>query len=173
MPIHDWTRVDAGTFHAFHVSWVSAIQEALNDGLLPCRRAALGAVPPAVMTMGAMLGAVYAFLRKRAQAVADGSAASKHSGDHGHVEFEPLRNKLMTPFNWVLLLLMAFGGVSIVIGETPGGHGVHSRQRSGERSSHRRSPRTRRGPAPGAHQASSSSPARINASIASPNPAES
>jgi len=77
-------------------------------------KAALSAVPPAVMTLGALLGAVYAFFRKRAQAVADGSAASKHSLDHGHVEFEPLQNKLMTPFNWVLLLLMAFGGVSLV-----------------------------------------------------------
>jgi formate dehydrogenase iron-sulfur subunit len=76
--------------------------------------AALGAVPPAVMTLGALLGAVYAFFRKRAQAVADGSAASKHSGEHGHIEFEPHRNKLMTSFNWVLLLLMAFGGVSLV-----------------------------------------------------------
>ena len=75
---------------------------------------ALGAVPPAVMTVGALLGATYAFFRKRVQAVADGSAASKHSADHGHVEFEPLRNKLMTPFNWVLLLLMAFGGVSLL-----------------------------------------------------------
>ncbi|MFO0841430.1 MAG: hypothetical protein U0797_03380 [Gemmataceae bacterium] len=35
MPIHDWTRVGDGMFHAFHVSWVSEIQEALNDGLLP------------------------------------------------------------------------------------------------------------------------------------------
>jgi formate dehydrogenase iron-sulfur subunit len=78
-------------------------------------RAALGAVPPAVMTVGALLGAAYAFFRKRAQGVADGSAASKHAGDHGHVEFEPLRNKLMTPFNWVLLLLMAFGGLSLVV----------------------------------------------------------
>jgi formate dehydrogenase iron-sulfur subunit len=77
-------------------------------------RAALGSVPPAVMTVGALLGAAYAFFRKRVQAVADGSAGSKHSGDHGHVEFEPLRNKLMTPFNWVLLLLMAFGGLSLV-----------------------------------------------------------
>jgi len=77
-------------------------------------RAALGAVPPAVMAVGAMLGAAYAFFRKRVQAVADGSAASMRSGDHGHVEFEPLRNKLMTPFNWVLLLLMAFCGVSMV-----------------------------------------------------------
>ena len=76
--------------------------------------AALGAVPPAVMTVGALLGATYAFFRKRVQAVADGSTASKHSGNHGHVEFEPLRNKLMTPFNWVLLLLMAFGGVSLI-----------------------------------------------------------
>jgi formate dehydrogenase iron-sulfur subunit len=75
---------------------------------------ALGAVPPAVMTVGALLGATYAFFRKRVQAAADGSAASKHSGDHGHVEFEPLRDKLMTRFNWILLLLMAFGGVSLI-----------------------------------------------------------
>jgi formate dehydrogenase iron-sulfur subunit len=77
-------------------------------------RAALGAVPPAVMTVGVLLGAAYAFFRKRAQGVADGSAASKHVPDHGHVEFEPLRNKLMTPFNRVLLLLMAFGGLSLI-----------------------------------------------------------
>jgi len=75
-------------------------------------RAALGAVPAAVMTVGALLGASYAFFRKRTQAIADRSAASKHS--HDHVEFEPLPNKLMTPFNWVLLLLMAFGGLSLV-----------------------------------------------------------
>jgi formate dehydrogenase iron-sulfur subunit len=66
------------------------------------------------MAVGALLGAAYAFFRKRAQALADGSGASKHSEGHSHVEFEPLRNKLMTPFNWVLLLLMAFGGVSLV-----------------------------------------------------------
>jgi formate dehydrogenase iron-sulfur subunit len=77
-------------------------------------RAALGAVPPAVMAVGAMLGAAYAFFRKRVQAVADGSAAAMRSADHGHAEFEPLRNKLMTPFNRVLLLLMAFCGVSMV-----------------------------------------------------------
>ena len=72
---------------------------------------ALGAVPPAVVGVGAMLGAAYAFFRKRAQKVAD---ASKHSGDHGHVEFEPLKATLSTPFNWVLLLLMAFGAVTFV-----------------------------------------------------------
>jgi hypothetical protein len=35
MPIDDWTRVTAGTFHAFHLSWLSELQEVLNAGLLP------------------------------------------------------------------------------------------------------------------------------------------
>lgn len=35
MPIHDWTRVDAGTFHAFHTSWITHMMEAMNGGLLP------------------------------------------------------------------------------------------------------------------------------------------
>jgi hypothetical protein len=35
MPVHDWTRVDDGTFHAFHVGWVLHLSEALNAGLLP------------------------------------------------------------------------------------------------------------------------------------------
>jgi Protein of unknown function (DUF4058) len=35
MPIHDWTRMQAGDFHHFHQSWVVAIGDALNGGLLP------------------------------------------------------------------------------------------------------------------------------------------
>jgi hypothetical protein len=35
MPLHDWTRVDAGIFHALHVAWVPEIQKTLNRGLLP------------------------------------------------------------------------------------------------------------------------------------------
>ena len=35
MPMHDWTRVEAGIFHAFHHRWISAISDALNDGRLP------------------------------------------------------------------------------------------------------------------------------------------
>lgn len=35
MPVHDWTRVDAGIFHAFHHRWISAIIDALNEGVLP------------------------------------------------------------------------------------------------------------------------------------------
>jgi hypothetical protein len=35
MPLHDWTLVDAGIFHAFHVSWIPEIQKVLDGGLLP------------------------------------------------------------------------------------------------------------------------------------------
>jgi hypothetical protein len=35
MPVHDWTKVDAGIFHAFHHRWISAISDALNQGILP------------------------------------------------------------------------------------------------------------------------------------------
>jgi hypothetical protein len=35
MPIHDWTRVDDGTFHAFHTRWISELMGTLNTGLLP------------------------------------------------------------------------------------------------------------------------------------------
>ena len=70
-------------------------------------KAALGAVPPAVMALGALLGAVYAFFRKRVHAVA-GAAG------HHHPEFERLDAKLLTPFNMVLVLLMGLCGVSLV-----------------------------------------------------------
>lgn len=35
MPIHDWTRVTAGIFHAFHVQWIGEFAGALNGGVLP------------------------------------------------------------------------------------------------------------------------------------------
>lgn len=35
MPMHDWTLVEAGIFHAFHHRWISAISDVLNTGLLP------------------------------------------------------------------------------------------------------------------------------------------
>ncbi|MGO9466812.1 MAG: DUF4058 family protein [Isosphaeraceae bacterium] len=35
MPIHDWTRVDAGLFHDFHQGWIVNLRNALNRGLLP------------------------------------------------------------------------------------------------------------------------------------------
>ncbi len=35
MPIHDWTRVDSGLFHAFHQDWIGVLARALNAGVLP------------------------------------------------------------------------------------------------------------------------------------------
>ena len=35
MPVHDWSRVDAGTFHDFHSSWIIHLKESLNEELLP------------------------------------------------------------------------------------------------------------------------------------------
>jgi hypothetical protein len=35
VPIHDWTRVDAGLFHHFHQAWTTTICNALNAGGLP------------------------------------------------------------------------------------------------------------------------------------------
>lgn len=35
MPIHDWTRVTAGTWHDFHLAWIAELRNALNAGLLP------------------------------------------------------------------------------------------------------------------------------------------
>ena len=56
MPIHDWTCVDAGIFHAFHHEWVSEISRALNRGLLPADHYALpeqiaGGFGPDVVTL--------------------------------------------------------------------------------------------------------------------------
>src|SRR5437868_1802425 len=41
MPIHDWTRVDAGLFHDFHQSWTVTLRNALNTGSLPSEYFAL------------------------------------------------------------------------------------------------------------------------------------
>lgn len=35
MPVHDWSRVEAGIFHAFHHDWITELARALNRGLLP------------------------------------------------------------------------------------------------------------------------------------------
>lgn len=56
MPIHDWTRVTAGTFHAFHTAWIVQLQEMLNAGLLPRSYYALaeqyaGDLGPDVLTL--------------------------------------------------------------------------------------------------------------------------
>jgi hypothetical protein len=35
MPIHDWTKVQAGIFHHFHHAWIEEITRSFNRGLLP------------------------------------------------------------------------------------------------------------------------------------------
>ena len=42
MPMHDWTKVEAGIYHSFHGPWLQAIARALNNGLLPPSYYALG-----------------------------------------------------------------------------------------------------------------------------------
>ena len=42
MPVHDWTRVEAGTFHHFHNAWIIHLAEAMNAGLLPAGYYAMG-----------------------------------------------------------------------------------------------------------------------------------
>jgi hypothetical protein len=66
MPVHDWTRVDAGIFHHFHHGWIEEIARALNRGILPPDHYALaeqiaGGLGPDVLTLegpsdGAPLG---------------------------------------------------------------------------------------------------------------------
>lgn len=46
MPIHDWSRVDIGVFHSFHLSWVSQLCRVLNNGGLPADHYALIEQPP-------------------------------------------------------------------------------------------------------------------------------
>jgi formate dehydrogenase iron-sulfur subunit len=70
--------------------------------------AALHAVPPAVMAVGAMLAGVYMLLKRRTLAV----TGADH--DH-HVEFESLHENLLTPFNRILLVLMGIGVISLLV----------------------------------------------------------
>ncbi len=56
MPAHDWTRVDDGIFHNFHLSWISRIYDRLNAGLLPENYYALaeqhaGEMVPDILTL--------------------------------------------------------------------------------------------------------------------------
>ena len=79
MPIHDWTRVDAGIFHHFHQRWIGSITDVLNQRLLPRDYYALaeqhGArFEPDVLTLycrSATRGDIPASVRSRAEALAD------------------------------------------------------------------------------------------------------
>jgi hypothetical protein len=56
MPMHDWTRVDDGTYHDFHTAWIAELRKVLNRGTLPKGYYALaeqqaGDVGPDVLTL--------------------------------------------------------------------------------------------------------------------------
>jgi formate dehydrogenase iron-sulfur subunit len=78
-------------------------------------RLALGAVPPAVLALGALLGTAYTYFKRRALAVASGHTETASTAEYAHhPEFTAIQTKLLTPFNKILLVLMAFGAVSLV-----------------------------------------------------------
>jgi hypothetical protein len=58
MPIHDWTRVPAGIFHAFHHAWIEEISRLLNQRLPPAYYAlpeqATAGFGPDVLTLQAL-----------------------------------------------------------------------------------------------------------------------
>jgi hypothetical protein len=72
MPIHDWTRVDAGIFHHFHLAWIDAIARSLNGGLLPPDYYAL-----AEQITGNMIPDVLTLTRQMLRPMASDEAASK------------------------------------------------------------------------------------------------
>jgi hypothetical protein len=56
MSMHDWSRVEAGIFHDFHLTWIGILKNALNEGLLPPDYYALaeqiaGSIGPDVLTL--------------------------------------------------------------------------------------------------------------------------
>jgi len=78
-------------------------------------KTALHAVPPAVLAVGAALGGIYAFLKRRKAALVNSTAGEFAAQDHEpHVEFDRLQRKFLSPLNWLLLVLMAFGAVSLI-----------------------------------------------------------
>lgn len=84
MPIHDWTRVSAGTFHDFHASWIVTLKAALNDGLLPRGYYAqaeqlAGEIVPDVLTLQASTGRMERLPAVPAGAVAVADAPPKVS----------------------------------------------------------------------------------------------
>lgn len=75
--------------------------------------AALHAVPPAVIAVGALLGSTFAFLKRRASAIAGQQSTQSTESHDDHVEFESLQAELWTPFNRFLVALMVFGAISL------------------------------------------------------------
>ena len=88
---------------------------ALGDKPYPAvSKAALHAVPLAVLAVGALLGGIYSFFKRRTVGLASKSEGMDAEDAGQHVEFALLKDKLLTPLNVLLLALVAFGGISLV-----------------------------------------------------------
>jgi hypothetical protein len=95
MPIHDWTRVDAGIFHHFHQRWIGAISDVLNERLLPRQFYALAeqqgaGFEPDVLTLKAS-GAIEVEDEGMQSAGAQrvGNGGGDDGGGHGLLVAEP------------------------------------------------------------------------------------
>jgi formate dehydrogenase iron-sulfur subunit len=114
---HVYGEKEAGGTALLYLSKVPFAEIGLPDvgtQSYPARSvAALSAVPPAVIAAGAVLGGTYALL-KRKEDVAAAEAKPEAHADH-HPEFAPLEKKLLTPFNLLLLAVVAFGVISLAV----------------------------------------------------------
>jgi hypothetical protein len=83
MPIHDWTRVDAGQFHHSHQRWTSALCDSLNTGGLPpgyftpAERVLAGPIPD-VVTLSGTSGPIPAFESTAAGAVLSAPSRTRY-----------------------------------------------------------------------------------------------
>lgn len=116
---HIYGEKEAGGTSVLYLSSVSfdklGFPEVSNKPYPAFSKMALHAVPPAVIAVGAFLAGAYSFLKRRASALAaESSVATRIEKPGHHVEFETLQSKLLTPFNWILLVLMAFGAISLL-----------------------------------------------------------
>ena len=77
---------------------------------------ALGAVPPAVVGVGAALGGAYAISKRREKvAAAEVAERSAKHVEHAHPEFAPVPGDIKSTFNKVLMFLMGFGVLSFIM----------------------------------------------------------
>ena len=111
---HVYGEKEAGGTHMLYLASVPFEQLGLPKvGMesYPSRSvAALGAVPPAVIGVGAALGGVYALQKRKEEVRAKESKAAEH-----HHEFAPVATgKFWSPANLALAAVMAFGAVSFV-----------------------------------------------------------
>ncbi|HET9555465.1 MAG TPA: 4Fe-4S dicluster domain-containing protein [Anaeromyxobacteraceae bacterium] len=110
---HVYGEKEAGGTGMLYLSAVPFEQIGLMDvgtESYPSRSvAALGAVPPAVIGVGAALGGVYALQKRKEEVAKQEAPAPEH-----HHAFAPVPAKLWTPANLALAAVMALGAVSFV-----------------------------------------------------------